>query len=353
MAKAPGRKRKRYLEIRGLGQKEALNLTRMRAGQRAAALGKVHRGVMAPPALARGHSRLRSRISYLRGGGIQKVYLRLTKSGAFRRDRVVVMKDIDTAIRQAGHKIESMTGEIRREMEAQAEINETHFSTYENWDGMGAQERRAALKGILATTDRLQKRYKRSRDLGLGEIEEIDRHPLEREEKEAAVKRLHKALELLRKKNKGAAYASMVGASNSLIAQVIVLRDQRSATTRDKSVLEKERGRRDTIIRGYKNQLYPGKGLFSLNTWGQKRLLSFAGNQLKFFAENIGEISERRAWLNNLQKLLRGRISSPALMELDMARRMAHSNPAGAKQTLLGIAEALEKEIGRIKAGGK
>jgi len=299
--------KKTYLKPRLLSPEQAEALRRMPAARRSRAIEKLPAGTLIPPRRAVVVSPERHRIEIFPDGSIRKTYLRMTEPGKFRAARSEKFPDANKAMRKATHTIESLGSEIEREEAAQAAIDAIHKAVYENWQGWNQAQRQAAKALILGVIDGLYKRTEKSKPLSVRDFDKIKRYGTSskkvrgREKKRLAVERLNGAIKLLNENNKGAACARLVGASNALIRQISIIRDQRVSTTVDREVYKKHRVTRDAAIVKAVNRIEGiAKGL------ERKRARSTTLTQLKRAVNAITELQVTHpAFVNARKELVR------------------------------------------------
>ncbi|MCX6802164.1 MAG: hypothetical protein NT067_03540 [Candidatus Diapherotrites archaeon] len=334
----------RRLRLKGMGPEE-----------RAKAMKSLPRGTIAGPKKYRIVSAFKARISYLDGGGVEKIFLREMKGRpeVFTEYRRESYPDIETAYRKTVKEITSLGKELNREREAQRRISEAHASAFRNWAKASAEERAQTMKGLLDIVDLLQERHERSEELDVEEREDISRHRITRVEKKAAVKRLEKAIGLLEKGNIGAALTGLVGASNSLIEQGKPLRGQLAATKRDRAILEREVWRREAIANAYRGKIRRKEKMPGIKKWSPKMRLNFASGQLDVFADNFErwlskatpkQKSNMVDWLDVLRNALSGLAEEAIFKDISTGREKFTSDALVAKEAIKRAAVALAKQ---------
>ncbi|GEM_PF-2240621 len=325
--KPPGNKT--YLKPRLLSPEQAEALRRMPAARRSRAIEKLPAGTLIPPRRAVVVSPERHRIEIFPDGSIKKTYLRMTKPGKFKAARTEKFPDANKAMRKATHTIESLGSEIEREEAAQAAIDAIHKAVYENWQGWNQAQRQAAKALILGVIDGLYKRSKKSKALGVKDFDKIRRYGASpkaraREKKRLAVARLNGAIKLLNENNKGAACARLVGASNALIRQISIIRDQRVSTAVDREIYKKHRVTRDTgVVKAVNRMKQITRGL------ERKRTRSTILTQLKRAVNSITElqathpafVSARKELSHAIQMMREGRESQEVREQVSRAIR--------------------------------
>lgn len=236
---------KTYLKPHLLPPEKAEALRRMPAAKRALAIEKLPAGTLIPPRRARAVSPERYRIEILKDGSIKKTYLKMAEPGKFKAGRTETFSDANKAMRTATHIIKSLGSEIEREKAAQELIDAVHKAVYEGWPKWNEAQKHTAKAIILGAIDGLYKRIPKSAALGVEDFDKITRYGMAsrrtkgRKRKRLAVKRLNNAIRLLNENNVGAACASLVGASNAIIRQVSIIRDQRVSISTDRKVYKK------------------------------------------------------------------------------------------------------------------
>lgn len=247
-------KGKTYLKPKPLAPEQAEALRQMPARKRSLEIEKLPDGVIIPPRIARAGAPERHRIGILPDGSLIKTYLEMVAPGKFKPGRTEKFPDANKAMRKATHTIENLGSEIRREEAAQAAVDAIHKAIYENWENWNPAQRQTAKAYILGIIDGLYKRTPKSKTLDVERYHEIRRYGLTqekkkgREKKRLAVERLNGAIKLLNENNKGAACARLVGASNALIKQISIIRDQRASTLVDREIYKRRRVVGDTDL---------------------------------------------------------------------------------------------------------
>jgi hypothetical protein len=334
---------------------QEFEIRRAGARKRARVLRKLPRGTSVESIIFSETRPAGARITFIDGGGIEKRFLTGVKGrpGAFAQHRSETFPDIETAYRKTGHEIESLSAELNRELEAQGRINRAHASAFENWAKASAGERAEIMNELLDIVDLLQPRHERSESLGLDEREEISRRRIERLEKKAAVERLEKAIDLLKKGNTGAAFARIAGASNSIIGQGNILRDQLAATKRDREILANEIKSREGLAKAHEKRILPKEKIPIIRQWSHKARLSFAAGQLGLFADKLeiwlpkarqDQRANMKGWLKEMRNALAGLAPAAIMEELTIGHDLLEANPGIAKHSLNRAAEALVRQ---------
>ncbi len=357
------KRRVSYLRKKSLSPEKAAKIRKMNAAQRSLETSRLRRGtVVKPPVFKEGIAAKDAGIEYLDGGQVAKTYTREVVPGKIEPYRRDVLRDIDTAIRQKRDMLASLELEIKREEKAANVLRQLHAKIKDRWSKMAPEEKKNALSSALGIIDLLQERHKRSRELDLNEIGDISRHKTSREQKSKAIQGLHGAIKKLREGNPGAASAILVGTFNSLVAQANELMGQASATARDRDILVKEAGRRENIIKGFGEKIYPKERLTGLKKWAPGRKLRLAEAQLGLLEKNIEKwhakaSPKQRAnmlsWLNAMQYVLRG-ISGPITKNLEASRKALKGGEVRAAGEKMGKAlKEINSKLNEIKKAEK
>ncbi len=230
-------KPKIYLKPKHLPPAKQAELTKLSASGRARAIRGVHRGTIVPPKAKKTTVPEMNKIEFLPDGRVKKTRLREKdgKPGEFEKGKIDEMKNAQTALRQASHKIKSLGSEIERELEAQRDIAGVHAEIKNKWNRMNPNQKESVKNYLLGIMNGLSK----------------NPGAVKRTEKRKALNAIKNAIELLEEKKIGgypAACAGLVGASNSLIAQINVLRSQRTLIASDKTHYQRKSVKTDEDV---------------------------------------------------------------------------------------------------------
>ncbi len=195
---------------------------------------KIYRGEIKPQHMPRFKRAGELKIDFLNDGRVKVVYYHETAPGKLEV--------------RGKHMLESLGGEFRKERAIQSELAALHATIFDSWSKMNNAQRLAVKEFLLGLVDELQPRYQKYSSMGLNERSKIKRYRLERLEKKLAVQRINLAIDLLEKNNKGAACAALVGASNSLIAQMGSVLRQEAFSRRRKKALFRQMTREEEHV---------------------------------------------------------------------------------------------------------